>query len=65
MKFGVFETSFKSLDHKMRFEERKILFTDNITSHTDTSLSDIKLQFFPSKMTPILQPMNQTINTIQ
>ena len=59
---GIFETSLKALDQKIRFQKRNILlFLDNAISHADISLKNAKLQFFPANTTSILQQMDQGI----
>ncbi|XP_053392576.1 tigger transposable element-derived protein 6-like [Mercenaria mercenaria] len=52
----------KSVDRKMRAQNRKILlFLDNVPVHPDITLSNVKLQFFPPNTTSLLQPMDAGI----
>ena len=49
----------------MRKRNKKVLlFLDNCTSHImDNELSNVKLIFFPSNITSVLQPLDQGIIT--
>ena len=49
----------------MRKRNKKVLlFLDNCTSHImDNELSNVKLIFFPSNTTSVLQPLDQGIIT--
>lgn len=57
---SIMEKWLMKLNKQMKQQKRKILlFMDNATSHPNMNLSNIKLVFFPSNTTSVLQPMDQ------
>ena len=61
----IFQKIIKIFNNKMRKRNKKVLlFLDNCTSHImDNELSNVKLIFFPSNTTSVLQPLDQGIIT--
>ena len=59
----IFQKIIKIFNNKMKKRNKKVLlFLDNCTSHImDNEFSNVKLIFFPSSTTSVLQPLDQGI----
>ena len=61
----IFTKIINNLNNKMKIQKRNILlFLDNFSAHLiDNQFSNVKLIFFPSSTTSVLQPLDQGIIT--
>jgi hypothetical protein len=58
----IFTQWLQEINNNMRSEKRKIiLFIDNVSSHQQIELSNVRIQFFPPNCTSHLQPLDQGI----
>lgn len=58
----IFEEILKTFNRKMRIQKRNVLlFLDNVSSHPNIILSNVKLMFLPANTTTDCQPLDQGI----